>query len=87
MKNNLKDREFDKFREAPNDKSSISISTDAPLTVEPSGVDWDEITTTFPATNQELYTYKKNTVTVQTVLVTYENGGKSVILSMTRTRF
>lgn len=87
MKNNLKDREFDKFREAPNDKSSISISTDAPLTVEPSGVDWDEITTTFPATNQELYTYKKNSVTVQTVLVTYENGGKSVILSMTRTRF
>lgn len=87
MKNNLKDREFDKFREAPNDKSSISISTDAPLTVEPSGVDWDEITTTFPATNQELYTYKKNTVTVQTVLVTYENGSKTVILSMVRTRF
>lgn len=87
MKNNLKDREFDKFREAPNDKSSISISTDAPLTVEPSGVNWDEITTTFPATNQELYTYKKNTVTVQTVLVTYENGSKTVILSMVRTRF
>lgn len=87
MKNNLKDREFEKFRDAPNDKSSISVSVDAPLTVEPSGVDWDEITTTFPATNQELYTYKKNTVTVQTVLVTYENGTKSVILSMTRTRF
>lgn len=87
MKNNLKDREFDKFRDAPNDKSSISVSVDAPLTVEPSGVDWDEITTTFPATNQELYTYKKNSVTVQTVLVTYENGSKSVILSMVRTRF
>ena len=87
MKNNLKDREFDKFREAPNDKSSISISTDAPLTVEPSGVNWDEINTTFPATNQELYTYKKNSVTVQTVLVTYENGSKSVILNMVRTRF
>jgi len=87
MKNNLKDREFDKFRDAPNDKSSISVSVDAPLTVEPSGVDWDEITTTFPATNQELYTYKKNSVTIQTVLVTYENGSKSVILSMVRTRF
>lgn len=87
MKNNLKDREFDKFRDAPNDKSSISVSVDAPLTVEPSGVNWDEITTTFPATNQELYTYKKNSVTVQTVLVTYENGSKSIILSMVRTRF
>lgn len=87
MKNNLKDREFDKFREAPNDKSSISISTDAPLTVEPSGVNWDEINTTFPATNQELYTYKKNSVTVQTVLVTYENGSKSVIINMVRTRY
>ena len=87
MKNNLKDREFDKFREAPNDKSSISISTDIPLTVETSGVNWDEINTTFPATNQELYTYKKNSVTVQTVLVTYENGSKSVILNMVRTRY
>lgn len=87
MKNNLKDREFDKFREAPNDKSSISISTDAPLTVEPSGVNWDEINTTFPATNQELYTYKKNSVTVQTVLVTYENGSKSIIINMVRTRY
>lgn len=87
MKNNLKDREFDKFRDAPNDKSSISVSVDTPLNVEPSGVNWDEITTTFPATNQELYTYKKNSVTVQTVLVTYENGSKSIILSMVRTRF
>lgn len=87
MKNNLKDREFDKFREAPNDKSSISVSVDTPLTVEPSGVNWDEITTTFPATNQELYTYKKNTVTVQTVLVTYENGSKSIIINMVRTRY
>lgn len=87
MKNNLKDREFDKFRDAPNDKSSISVSVDTPLTVEPSGVNWDEINTTFPATNQELYTYKKNSVTVQTVLVTYENGSKSVIINMVRTRY
>jgi hypothetical protein len=87
MKSNLNDREFDKFRDAPNDKSSVSVSADAALPIESAGVDWDEIITTFPANQQELYTYKKNSVTVQTVLVTYQNGDKKTILNMTRTRF
>lgn len=87
MKSNLKDREFDKFRDAPNDKSSVSISADAALPIEPAGVDWDEIVTTFPSNTQELYTYKKSATTVQTVLVTYQNADKKTILNMTRTRF
>jgi hypothetical protein len=87
MKSNLNDREFDKFREAPNDKSSVSVSVDAALPIESAGVDWDEIITTFPSNTQELYTYKKSTSTVQTVLVTYQNGDKKTILNMTRTRF
>lgn len=87
MKNSLSDREYDKFRAGSNDKSSISVSVDAPLNIEPAGVDWDEIVTTFPASNQELFTYKKSAVTVQTVLVTYENSSKNQIISMTRVRF
>jgi hypothetical protein len=86
MKSNLSDREFDKFREAPNDKSSVSVSVDTALPVESAGVDWDEIVTTFPSNHQELFTYKKNSVTLQTVLVTYTND-KKTILTMTRTRY
>jgi len=87
MKSNLNDREFDKFREAANGKTSVSVSADSALPIESAGVDWDEIITTFPSVQQELYTYKKNSVTVQTVLVTYQNGDKKTITNMIRTRF
>jgi len=49
-------------------------------------VEWDEISTTFPNSNAELYTYKKNSTPVQTVLVTYENATKKTILSLVKTR-
>jgi hypothetical protein len=49
-------------------------------------IEWDEISTTFPNSNVELYTYKKNAVPVQTVLVTYENATKKTILSLVKTR-
>jgi hypothetical protein len=49
-------------------------------------VNWDEITTTFPTTSSELYTYKKNTITVQTILVTYQDSTKKVIISLNKTR-
>ncbi len=86
MKNSIQDRQYDSFRPAENDKSSVSISVDTALPVESAGVDWDEIITTFPSNHQELFTYKKNSVTLQTVLVTYTND-KKTILTMTRTRF
>jgi hypothetical protein len=87
MKSSLKDREFDKFRPAPNDKSSISVTADTPIPVDSSGVYWDEITTTFPSSTQELFTYKKDAVIVQTVLVTYQATDKKTIISMVRERF
>lgn len=49
-------------------------------------IQWDEMTTTFPATNQDLFTYKFNTVPVQTVLVTYESSAKKQIMSVKKTR-
>lgn len=47
---------------------------------------WDEIATTFPSDTTELFTYKNNTVPVQTVLVTYQDNTKKVIVSLQKTR-
>jgi hypothetical protein len=49
-------------------------------------VSWDEIATTFPADNKELYTYKKNAVAVQETLVTYVDGTRKQIVSVQKTR-
>jgi hypothetical protein len=49
-------------------------------------VDWDKIETTFPTTTTELYTYKKNDIVIQTVLITYQSAAKNVILLMEKTR-
>ena len=49
--------------------------------------DWDDFITSFPATNKELHTYKKNSVTVQEILVTYENAQKKQITRIQKTRF
>ena len=87
MKNSIQDREFAKFRDGKTgDAVAVTFDGDA-IPIEPSGVEWDEIITTFPSTTQELYTYKKNTVTVQTVLVTYQNTDKKSIIYMQKTRF
>jgi hypothetical protein len=82
----LKDNEFKKFRESPNGPT-IAITVDEPLPVQTAGVEWDEIVTTFPATHQDLFTYKKNSSTVQTVLVTYESSSKKTVLHVLKTRF
>lgn len=47
---------------------------------------WDEIATTFPAANQELYTYKNNSVAVQETLVTYADSTRKQIVSVQKTR-
>lgn len=49
-------------------------------------VSWDEIATTFPAENQELYTYKNNNVAVQQTLVTYADSTRKQIVSIQKTR-
>ena len=49
-------------------------------------VAWDEIATTFPAANQELYTYKYNSVAVQETLVTYADSTRKQIVSVQKTR-
>lgn len=87
MKPTIKDREYDKFREGTDGKTTVAVSLDEALDVNIDGVSWDEITTTFPATNQELFTYKENSTIVQTVLVTYETDTKKQIIKIEKTRF
>jgi len=50
-------------------------------------VDWDKIETTFPSNTTELYTYSKNNIVIQTVLITYQTAAKNVIVLMEKTRF
>lgn len=47
---------------------------------------WDEISTTFPAINQDLYTYKNNSIAVQETLVTYTDSTKKQIVTVQKTR-
>jgi hypothetical protein len=67
--------------------SKISNDAENPLLVSTAGVDWDEIVTTYPDTTSDLFTYKKNNISVQTVLVTYEDSTKSKIIGLRKTRF
>jgi hypothetical protein len=87
MKTTLTDREFDKFRDGKNgDAVAVTFEGDS-LQVETSGVEWDEIITSFPSATEEVYTYKKNDEIVQTVAVTYQAIDKKVIVYMQKTRF
>lgn len=48
---------------------------------------WDSMLTTYPSNTSDLFTYKRNNVTVMTVLVTYSNQTKKDIVSISKTRF
>ena len=58
-----------------------------PIPVATAGVDWDTITTTFPTSTQDLFTYSKNGVIVQTILVTYDSSNKKTIILTQKTVF
>lgn len=68
--------------------TSTSVGDKQALDVMVAGqVVWDEVLTTFPSETSELYTYKKEQVVLQTVLVQYANTTKKVILSLTKTSY
>jgi hypothetical protein len=87
MKTTLIDREFDKFRDGKSGDAVAIVYDGDSLPVETSGVEWDEIVVTFPSSTQDLFTYKKNSLTVQTVLVEYSSTDKKTIIYMQKTRF
>jgi len=88
MKTDLKSREYEKFRNKPEGKTSVAtiIENETPINVSNAGVDWDKIETTFPAVNQEIYTYKKDNDIVQIVTITYEDSKKHTIIDISKVR-
>lgn len=64
-------------------EANIAPSITSKISTEP---DWDDFLVTFPSSTQELHTYKRNNVTVQTVLTTYTSAAKSQISRIQKTR-
>ena len=82
------DREYKKFRDSESGPAVAVVgpSPDGVINVETAGVRWDEIVTTFPSANVEVFTYKLATVVVQTVTVTYESASKKTPVSVVKVR-
>ena len=83
----IKDREYRKFRDGEDDVAVAVVPDGGSLNVETAGVKWDEIITTFPSSISELFTYKLNGVTVQTVTVTYESAAKKTPINVVKVKF
>lgn len=82
------DREYQKFRDTPSGPAVAitGASNGGSIAVETAGVQWDEIVTTFPANNVEVFTYKLSSVVVQIITVTYQSNDKKVPLSVVKVR-
>jgi len=79
------DREYQKFRDSE-DGPAVAITVDRSLNVETAGVQWDQIVTTFPSANVDVFTYRKSGNVVQTVTVTYESAAKKTPVSVVKVR-
>lgn len=79
------DREYKKFRDSE-EGPAVAITVDGALNVETAGVRWNEIVTTFPSNNIEVFTYKLDGVVVQVITVTYQSNDKKVPLSVVKVR-
>jgi len=85
-----RDKENKSFVESPlrgPDFTAREVFVSNSLDVNLDGVKWDEINVTFPSEIQELFTYILDSVTVQTVLVTYDSTQKKNIIKLEKTRF
>lgn len=82
------DREYQKFRDTESGPAVAvtGSSPDGVINVETAGVRWDEIVTTFPAANVDVFTYRLAGNVVQTVTVTYESAAKKTPVSVVKVR-
>lgn len=82
MKDSLRDRENDRFRDANGlSKVAVTIEGDTGLL---EGVSYDEIQATYPTPSTELYTYKLASATVAQIQVSYTNSSKHTLASVIR---
>lgn len=87
LPNNISDRELKKFRgnsESVKVATQIENESSSPVPVTTLGIVWDSIQVTFPANNQDLFTYSYQSQPVLTVLVTYDGASKKQIISLVK---
>lgn len=83
MKDNVKDREFDKFRSSPNNLSKVAVSVEGDSGLL-QGVEYNDIQVTYPTNETENYTYYYDTVIQAVIEVTYTNLSKQELLRVRR---
>jgi len=83
MKDNVKDREFDKFRSSPNNLSKIAVSVEGDSGLL-QGIEYNDIQVTYPTNETENYTYYYDTVIQAVIEVTYTNLSKQELLRVRR---
>ena len=83
MKDNVKDREFDKFRSSPNNLSKIAVSVEGDSGLL-QGVEYNDIQVTYPTNETENYTYYYGAAIQAVIEVTYTNLSKQELLRVRR---
>lgn len=83
LPNNIKDREFEKFRETTgkNTKVAVAIEGDTGLV---QGVEYDDIQASYPDSTTEIYSYYLSSVLQASIEVTYTNSSKNVLIRARR---
>lgn len=87
----VKEMEKGNFRDAGDRKTKRAVeienSPSSPIPVSTLGVSWDSLQVQFPANNQDLWKYYKNSTQVLEILVTYEDSTKRQIVGIQREVF
>ena len=82
MKDNVKDREFDKFRSSSNNLAKVAVTLEGDTGLV-EGISYDDIQVTYPTNETEVYSYYKSAVLQAQIEVTYTNISK---LELSRVR-
>jgi hypothetical protein len=86
VKENIRDREHDKFREASQGRSKVAVVIEqtSPIPVDTEGIEWDTLEASYPINTQEVYDFFKESVLVQKITINYTNASKERLQSVTK---
>jgi hypothetical protein len=86
MKDNIKDREFDKFRSGQNGLSRVAVVLEqtTPIPVDTEGLNWTSVQASYPTNTQEVYEFFQDSDLVQTITINYVSASKKQIQSVTK---
>ncbi len=79
MQQDLKSREHDKFREAPDGLSKVAVTQEGDTGLL-EGISYDDIQATFPSSLITNYNYYKNSVLQATIEVTFTDSAHNEVL-------